>query len=173
MSHISKKRIKLLIFIITLTFSIMIYLFRGQISQFTKFGYIGIFVAMFLSSATILFPIPGALLVVASGSFLNPLILGVVSALGETLGEMIGYTLGRSGRHLLIENDNQYQRLKNLMHHYGLLPVFILAAIPNPLFDIVGIASGILHFSVLKFLVAVYCGKFIKNITFAKLGGLL
>ena len=48
------------------------------------------------------------------------------------------------------------------MSRYGLLTVFVLSVIPNPLFDVAGIISGVMRISVWKFLAATWCGKVIK-----------
>jgi membrane protein DedA with SNARE-associated domain len=45
-----------------------------------------------------------------------------------------------------------------------------MAVIPNPLFDIGGMAAGALRFPVWKFLAAATAGKVIKNIGFALAG---
>jgi membrane protein YqaA with SNARE-associated domain len=40
--------------------------------------------------------------------------------------------------------------------------LFLLAAIPNPLFDVAGVAAGALRYPVWGFLVAVLVGKLVK-----------
>ncbi len=54
----------------------------------------------------------------------------------------------------------------------GLLVVFGLALIPNPLFDATGMAAGALRFPVWKYLTAAGLGKVLKNILFAFAGSL-
>ena len=58
------------------------------------------------------------------------------------------------------------------MKRYGMWAVFGLAVIPNPLFDIVGIVSGVLRIPVWRFFCACWAGNVIKAtaIAFAGMG---
>ena len=47
---------------------------------------------------------------------------------------------------------------------------FVLAVIPNPLFDIAGITAGVIRFPVWKFLLTAWAGKTLKAILFAGAG---
>jgi membrane protein YqaA with SNARE-associated domain len=48
-----------------------------------------------------------------------------------------------------------------------MLVIFVLAVIPNPVFDVAGIAAGALRMPVLRYLGAAAAGKVIKNILVA------
>ncbi len=52
----------------------------------------------------------------------------------------------------------------------GFLTIFILAVIPNPLFDLSGIISGATKYSFKKFFVATLLGKTIRFIGISYLG---
>ena len=54
---------------------------------------------------------------------------------------------------------------------YGVVAIFLMALFPNPLFDVAGMAAGVLRFPVWKFLLSCAAGKVIKNIVFAVAGG--
>jgi len=56
------------------------------------------------------------------------------------------------------------------MERYGVGTVFVLALVPNPLFDIGGIIAGASRMPVWKFLLSCMAGKVLKNILFALLG---
>jgi uncharacterized membrane protein YdjX (TVP38/TMEM64 family) len=56
------------------------------------------------------------------------------------------------------------------MDRYGGWFFFILAAIPNPLFDVAGIAAGVVRFPIWKFLLSAWAGKTLKAILFAGAG---
>jgi membrane protein DedA with SNARE-associated domain len=56
------------------------------------------------------------------------------------------------------------------MRRHGSVTVFVLSAIPNPLFDLAGITAGMLRFPVWRFLVACFLGKTVKGIVFALAG---
>ncbi len=76
---------------------------------------------------------------------------------------------GASG-HGLIEDKSGYQRVSGWMKRYGMWAVFGLAVIPNPLFDIVGIVSGVLRIPVWRFFTACWAGNVIKATVVALAG---
>ena len=57
---------------------------------------------------------------------------------------------------------------KKLRH--GILAILALAAIPNPFFDVAGVAAGILKMPLPRFLLAVWIGVTIKMGLFAWVG---
>jgi membrane protein DedA with SNARE-associated domain len=103
------------------------------------------------------------------GAVFNPWLVGIVGGVGQALGELSGYLVGYSG-HTLVDENPTYQRLVGWMRRHGMLTVFVLALIPNPIFDLGGIAAGALRFPVWKFLLSVTAGKVIRNIGFALAG---
>ncbi len=134
-------------------------------------GYLGIFLLMFISSATILLPVPGLVGVPIAGMFLNPLHVGIVAGIGSALGELSGYFAGCGGR-LVIEKNKMriYKNIKRWMRGNGFLTIFIFAAIPNPFFDVAGLAAGALDYPVWEFLLACLAGKILKCVALAYLG---
>jgi uncharacterized membrane protein YdjX (TVP38/TMEM64 family) len=134
-------------------------------------GYLGIFLLMFLSSATILLPVPGLVGIPLAGIFLNPLRVGIIGGIGSALGELSGYFAGCGGRVAIEKNKTRvYKNVKRWMRGNGFLTIFIFAAIPNPFFDVAGIAAGALDYPVWEFLLACLAGKILKCIVLAYLG---
>lgn len=166
---LTKRRMGLLILAFSLFIGIFAYVFRNEISYLQNLGYLGVFAANLLGSATIILPIPSFATTIAVGAFLNPILTGIFSALGSTIGELTGYYAGVGGEEL-IKKDKTVQKVQKWMDKYGLWVVFVLAAIPNPLFDIAGIISGASKIPVRKYLTAVLAGKLIKFILLAYLG---
>jgi membrane protein YqaA with SNARE-associated domain len=140
----------------------LIAVFRNQIIALGSYGYLGVFVLSLLGSATIVIPVPSLALVFALGGTFNPLLLGLISGIGGTLGETTGYLLGYGGR-IAIENMKLYHRVEGWMKRWGAVTIFILAAIPNPFFDIAGAAAGALRFPLWKFLVYGGAGRIVKH----------
>ena len=161
--------------IAALAFSIiitaLILSFRNQLASLSRFGYLGVFIISLLGNATIVIPVPSLAVVFAGGGVLNPLIVGLVAGLGEPIGELTGYVAGYGGS-AVIENRERFEQLKDWMHRRGFLTILVLAAIPNPLFDMAGMAAGVLHFPVTKFLLACWLGKTTKAVAIAYLGSL-
>ncbi len=133
-----------------------------------------LFAISVVSSATLFLPVPGLAITTLVGSLLNPIVVGIVAGIGQTLGEMTGYLAGYSGQGL-VNRSKIYDRVEGWMKHnefMGELVVFVLALIPNPLFDAAGMAAGALRFPVWKYLIAAGLGKVLKNIVFAYAGSL-
>ena len=70
-------------------------------------GYGGLWIISFIAAGSIILPLPGPVAVCIAAApdlSMNPLVIGVVSASAEALGEMTGYISGISGRSLLERN---------------------------------------------------------------------
>jgi membrane protein DedA with SNARE-associated domain len=143
--------------------------FRDRLQELAAYGYLAVFVVGLVSNATIILPVPGLAVSSLLGGVFSPWLVGLVGGLGQALGELSGYMLGYSGQTLVDENPT-YDRLSRWMRRHGMLTVFVLALVPNPVFDIGGIAAGALRFPVWKFLLSCAAGKVIKNILFALAG---
>lgn len=166
--------IRIVALILAVGISIFIYSIRDQAKVLLQYGYIGIFFISILANGTILFPAPGVLFVFTLGAFLNPAGVAVAAGLGAAVGELTGYLAGYSGQGV-VENSELYESILNWLDTHYYLSNFgltVLAAIPNPFFDIVGIAAGTLRIPVLRFLIFVSFGQMIKMFAFAYLGSL-
>ena len=146
-------------------------MFRQQLVALRGYGYLGVFMIGLLGNATVILPVPSLAVVFAGGSVLNPLLVGLTAGVGEPIGELTGYLAGYGGRAVLPEG-RAVARLEHFMKNHGFLTVFVLAAIPNPLFDLAGILAGVLQFPVRRFLLACWLGKSLKAILVAYLGSI-
>lgn len=149
-----------------------LFLFRNQVERLGQYGYIGIFLISIAANATIILPLPGVAFTTAMGAIFNPIGVAVAAGLGAALGEMTGYMTGFSGQ-AIVERAAIYERLiKWMKAHQNLayLAILILAFIPNPLFDLAGMASGALKLPLWKFLLASAIGKIMKMLMFAYAG---
>ncbi len=143
--------------------------FRDRLQELEQYGYAAVFLVGLVSNATVVLPVPGLAVSSVMGGVLNPWIVGLVGGLGQALGELTGYMAGYSGQ-TLVDGNPTYNRLTRWMQRYGTWTIFVLALIPNPVFDLGGMAAGTLRFPLLKFLVACTAGKVIKNMIFALAG---
>jgi membrane protein YqaA with SNARE-associated domain len=125
-------------------------------------GLFGLFVVSLFSNATVIVPAPVALAlgcaVSASYGWLG---VGIAAGVGSALGEMTGYMLGYSGNAVL-PHGNMYRRLSDFMRRRGMIATFLLAAIPNPVFDVGGMVAGALRMPWWKFLLAGIAGKIVR-----------
>jgi len=134
-------------------------------------GYFGAFIISMIASATIVLPAPGIAIVIAMGATLDPLLLGIAAGLGSALGEMSGYIAGLAGRGLVeARKHKQFEWLRQATEKYGAVLLFLMAALPLPLFDLAGIIAGALKMRLLSFFTAVAMGKSIKYIVMIMAG---
>lgn len=145
------------------------YTLRERIEEFQALGYPGIFLVALIANATILFPAPGAALVAAVGAIFNPIGVGIAAGTGGAIGELSGYLAGFSGQ-AVIERTDVYAKIKPWVDKYGGWAILVLSAIPNPLFDVAGIAAGIAKMRFWTFLFFVWIGQLIKMTLFAYVG---
>jgi membrane protein YqaA with SNARE-associated domain len=132
------------------------------------YGYAGIFAAMAITSASILFPIPGYLTVILAAPFLNPYLVALVAGLGAAIGELTGYLLGLGGRKM-IHKESQLEAAKAIYSRYGIWTIFIFAATPFP-FDIIGIVCGALKVDLRIFFTFTLMGKVTLYMLLAETG---
>jgi membrane protein YqaA with SNARE-associated domain len=156
------KPFRFLVLALVLGLSIAIYAFRDQFAQLAAVGYSGIWIVSLLSSATIILPAPSLALVFAMGSALPPLLVGLAAGAGEALGELTGYAAGFGGR-AVVEDQKLYRRLEKWMLRRGGITILVLSIIPNPFFDLAGIAAGTLRYPLWRFVLLCWLGKTIKT----------
>jgi membrane protein DedA with SNARE-associated domain len=149
--------------------TLYIYSIRDRVEQFAAFGYPGIFLIALLANATILLPAPGVAVIYAMGAIFNPFGVGLAAGLGGTIGELSGYLAGFSGQ-AVVERMDVYNRIKPWVDKYGGWAILVLSAIPNPFFDVAGIAAGIAKMPLQTFLIFSGIGQLIKMTAFALAG---
>lgn len=126
-------------------------------------GLLVLFAISAISNATLILPLPGLALTSLAATVANPLLVGIFAGAGQTVGELTGYLAGYSGQ-TLIDDSPRYARLVRWMRRFGPLTLFVLALVPNPVFDIAGIIAGALRMPLATYLLAAGAGKIIKNV---------
>jgi membrane protein YqaA with SNARE-associated domain len=177
MNRLVKKAILFsVILALALGISLAIIHYSSRIEAFDRYGYIGALVAPFLSSAVSI-PIPfvssvaglavtTAVFNCAGIKWLVPLLAG----LGGTLGELVGYGVGRGGRRAV--SGSSYF---SLSHRWSVrimgIIVFCSALFPLGVFDFVAIAAGALKFSPLRFFLCCLVGRIPRSFIETYIGG--
>ncbi|MBI5840788.1 MAG: VTT domain-containing protein [Chloroflexi bacterium] len=168
-SNFFKNILRLLALIAVVGITIYIYGIRDRVSEFAAYGYPGIFLIALLANATVLLPAPGVAVVFAMGSVFNPIGVALAAGTGGALGELSGYLAGFSGQ-AVVERTDIYNRFLPFIQKYGVWAILVLSAIPNPFFDIAGIAAGVTKIPVGRFLLFCWIGQLIKMAMFAYAG---
>ena len=142
-----------------------------DLESLLSYGYLGIFLVNLITTATILFPLPGEAVNVAAASIFDPLWIGLVASVGATIGELTCYAAGYWGRKITMgENSERYKRAKVWLDRYGALAVFLFALLPILIFDLLGLVAGSLRFPLHKFILACWAGRVIRCLLEAYLG---
>lgn len=166
--RISIYRFAALLVVIGLSLGIF-FLPEEQAQVLESFGYPGLFLLSILSNATVLLPAPGLLIVFSMGAHLPPPAIALAAGTGAAIGELSGYLAGFSGQ-AVIEDSSMYKRMVSWMQRNGSLTVVFLAFLPNPFFDLTGIAAGALKMPLRQFLLWCWLGKVGKMLLVAMAG---
>jgi len=154
----------------------------------TGFSYGGVFLMNLASTATFYFPVPG--LTVAAQTIIAtegeksafPWLVGVAGGLGMAIGEVTAYYAGYLGAEIVrgreLPGPRQFRatverivrRVHWLMDNYGMTTLFVLSAIPNPLFEVAGLTAGSVRMQFRRFFVSVTAGKIVRGIVLAYFG---
>ncbi len=154
---------------VVIAISVFVYSIRDRADEMAVYGYSGIFLIALLTNATVLLPAPGIAVVFAMGAVFNPCGVALTAGAGGAMGEISGYLAGFSGQ-AVIERAELYERFSQWMNKNGPLTILILAALPNPFFDLAGIAAGALKMPIHRFLFWCWIGVTIKMFIFAWMG---
>jgi membrane protein YqaA with SNARE-associated domain len=161
--------LRVLILITVLGITASIFVFRDRVANLAAYGYLGAFLISLLSSATIILPVPGIAVIFALGATYNPYLIGLAAGAGSALGELSGYMAGYSGQ-VVFRKSKTYLRMEHWMRRRGGLVIFVLAFVPNPIFDLAGAAAGILRYPAWRFLLFCFLGKTPRSILVAFAG---
>jgi len=143
--------------------------YPGKIDELKAYGYLGAFIISLTFNATVILPAGNILILSALGAILpSPIIVGLAGGAGAAIGEITGYLAGYSGRGI-VGNIQLYNRVESWMKKWGALTIFVFAVVPF-VFDLAGIAAGVLRFPFWKFFLLCWLGRTILYICAALAG---
>ncbi len=163
-----KKALEISFVVLTLAMSVAIFVFRNKIGAVGNVGYLGLFALCFAANATVLLPAPSLMIAASCALIMNPLLVALFAALGSTLGELVGYAFGVVSEDLSPRFKKILDKLTAKIKNEALL-VFVLAALPLPLFDVAGIYSGGTRMKPVKFFIACFLGKLVKLLVYTRM----
>lgn len=153
-----------LVFVVAL--SVTLFIYRDRLRGLEVLGYPGVFLVALVSNSTIILPVPGVMFASLMGSVFNPFWIAIAAGAGAALGELTGYLAGFSGQ-AIVERAPIHERIEGWMRKYGQWTILVLAVIPNPFFDVVGMIAGALKMPFWRFLVFCWIGETGKMMLFA------
>jgi membrane protein DedA with SNARE-associated domain len=163
--------LRVLAILVVIGITVYIFSIRDHVEKFAAYGYPGIFLIMLMANATVFLPAPGVAVVFSMGGMgiFNPLLIALAAGSGGAIGELSGYLAGFSGQ-AVVERMDVYEKINPWIEKYGAWTILILSAIPNPFFDIAGIAAGMAKMPLWKFMLFCWIGQIIKMAIFAYAG---
>ena len=164
------------IFASSIVLSASFFVYKDFFKEASSLGLFGLFIINFVSSAGFFVSGPAFLTIIAGGNLYPPVLVAIIGAVGACLGDMLGFAFGYSGRRLAKKKLDRHKTIRFLekhFHRHGALIIFILALIPNPFFDAVGILAGVLNNPPLKFFIIMLIGRFLRYWFFARFGARL
>ena len=171
--RLKKKLIPLLTLLLIIAISVGIFYFYrhypGRFDELKAFGYLGTFLISLIFNATVILPAGSVLVISALGAVLpSAIVVGLAGGAGAAIGEISGYMVGFSGRGIA-QRSKLYERVEGWVRRWGAIAIFIFSLVPF-VFDLVGIAAGVLRFPFWKFLLVCWLGRTILYIVFALAG---
>jgi membrane protein DedA with SNARE-associated domain len=156
---------------VTITLSFFILQHRNYIEQIAHWGYVGCFFINILATGTLVMPGFGLILTFTLGGVLNPAIVGAVAGIGEAIGAVGAYFTGYAGKGLFRDsNSSLYLRFCNLIDRHGSKAIFFIACLISPIYYPFAVVMGMLRFGWVRFFLATWAGRTVKNMVLAYLG---
>ncbi|MCX8171304.1 MAG: VTT domain-containing protein [Candidatus Bathyarchaeota archaeon] len=135
-----------------------------------QYGYLGVFIACFIGTLSVVIPIPYTVIIFMLGRWLDPALLAVSAGFGAALGEFLGYMMGYLGRVVMSdERKKKMEYMLKVFDRYGPLAIFFFALTPLP-DDLLFIPLGIMRYNFIKAFIPCVSGKMLMSFILA-LGG--
>ena len=150
-----------------------------------KYGLLGVFIFAFIAGSVVNFvatPFPYWLLVFTvpsilapSWGILAPLWVGMLSALGASLGQLLTFMVGYSSSRLYHKftvnvSNRHYNRAIGWAQRHGSWAVFAMSAVFNPIHLPMTIAIAALHYPPQKYFLFSLLGNLVKSLFIAFCG---
>jgi len=173
-----------LFLVLTLISCVALIYYWEEIEYLWRYGYLFVFVVSFLAGCSLPNPLPYIVVVFTVSTVLNPALVGVTSGLGAGIGGTLVYLAGRGGRKFFpkigflspntsgtsVSASRWTSRIVDWAQHRGVIVVFIISAVFNPIFAPVAIALGTLRFRLWKFFLTCWVGNTVKSLVIAYCG---
>jgi membrane protein YqaA with SNARE-associated domain len=174
--------------ILALTPGVVLVIAPDLTENLEGFGYASVFLMNLASTATFYFPVPGLTaaaqaLIASEGDVSDvPWLVGALGGAGMALGEVTAYYAGLLGAELVRGRELPGPRrlhgvvsraingVNFLMKRWGMITLFALSALPNPLFEVAGLTAGSVRMQFRRFIVSVTGGKIVRGVLLAYYG---
>jgi len=166
---LKKRFIPILALLLVIAVTVGLFLYRDRVAELEDYGYLGAFLVSLVCNATVILPAGNILILSVLGAVLpSAVVVGLVGGAGAAIGEITGYMAGYSGRGLA-QRSKMYNRVEGWMRRWGTLTIFVMSIVPF-IFDLAGIAAGVLRFPFWKFFLLCWLGRTLLYIGVALAG---
>ena len=143
--------------------------YANKIDELKGYGYLGAFLISLIFNATVILPAGNIVILSALAAVLpSAIIVGLAGGIGAAIGETTGYIAGYSGQ-AIIARKKMYVRVEGWIRRWGGVLIFFFALLPL-IFDLAGIAAGVLRFPFWKFFLICWVGRTLLYIVAALAG---
>jgi membrane protein YqaA with SNARE-associated domain len=172
--------------IISVGGSVYLFLNWEIVEQLQSKGLLGLFIISLFAGSPIPIPTPSMILTFTFGSLLNPVLVGLVSGIGNGIGNAFIYWSGRGGhaffKSFTVPDEGSepkswigrlFKKVPNLLNRARgrvLLTVFLLSIYPNPVLTPMIVGMGASRFSFTRFFVVICVGKTVQSMILSYLG---
>lgn len=160
-----------LLFVIAVTIGIL-YLYQqypNKVDELKGYGYLGAFLISLTLNATVILPAGNVVILSALAAIMpSAIMVGLAGGIGAAIGEITGYVAGYSGR-AIVEKRKMYRQVESRVRRWGGIVIFLFALLPL-VFDLAGIAAGVLRFPFWKFFLICWVGRTLLYILVALAG---
>jgi len=172
-NRLKKKLVPLLTLFLVIAISIGIFYFYKhytiRVEELKAYLYWAPFLISLVFNATVILPAGNIVIISALGAALpSATVVGLASGAGAAIGEITSYMAGYSGRGI-VEKRKMYTRIEGWVRRWGAVVIFIFSLVPF-VFDLAGIAAGVLRFPFWKFFLLCWLGRTLLYIGVALAG---
>lgn len=160
-----------LLFVIAITVGIFYFYqqYPSKVDELKGYGYLGAFLISLTLNATVILPAGNVVILSALAAIMpSAILVGLAGGIGAAIGETTGYIAGYSGR-AIVKKRKMYRRVEGWVRRWGVLVIFLFALLPL-IFDLAGIAAGVLRFPFWKFFLICWVGRTLLYILVALAG---
>jgi membrane protein YqaA with SNARE-associated domain len=161
-----------------------------RMEQLGKQGFIGLFIISLFAGSPLPIPTPSMILTFTLGSVFNPVLVALVSSLGNAIGNAMYYFVGRGGLEFFKNLELtarkskgirptrfarflfkiKMPRINEFARKNALWAVFVLGMYPNPLLMTVEMGMGAARYKFWKFFIVCWAGKMVEALVLSYLG---
>ena len=173
--------------IISVGGSILLIQHWEYINRLQEHGYWGLFIISLFAGSPIPVPTPSMILTFTLGSILKPVLVGLVSGFGNSVGNAMIFWAGHGGHHLFRSLNSskpssasprsrigrffqKILKMPELVRNRVLWAVFLLSIYPNPVLTPLILGMGATRFRFWKFFLVIWAGKTFQGMLLSYLG---